>query len=223
MADRTSGRRSKGANPRGFSIGQRSAMADRGPRVADRTRRGAAWGARLAASLADGRDDFGQQPVGPLRGGHDLVLPTTLEDARARVVRTVNSEMVLSCWPIGRELVEVVQGGGPRAGYGEQVFEALSVRLQAAVGRGFSVANPRYFRLFYLQHRARRPEIHHEARDESARKKGASQKRHQHAAVDDGLDGRTTPTAGDARPTACWTNGVAPRRRRSRRGPGGTR
>ena len=102
-----------------------------------------------------------------------------IEEARARVVRTVNSEMVLSYWHIGRELVEFVQGGAPRAEYGEQVFEALSVRLQAAVGRGFSVANLRYFRLFYLQYRTRRPEIHHEARDESARKKGASQKRHE--------------------------------------------
>ncbi len=102
-----------------------------------------------------------------------------IEEARARVVRTANSEMVLSYWHIGRELVEFVQGRAPHAEYGEQVFEALSVRLQAAVGRGFSVANLRYFRLFYLQYRTRRPERHHEARDEAARKKGASQKRHE--------------------------------------------
>jgi predicted nuclease of restriction endonuclease-like (RecB) superfamily len=102
-----------------------------------------------------------------------------IEEARTRVVRTVNSEMVLSYWHIGRELVEFVQGGAPRAEYGEQVFEALSARLQTIVGRGYSVANLRYFRLFYLQYRTRRPEIHHEARDESAREKGARKKRHE--------------------------------------------
>ncbi len=31
---------------------------------------------------------------------------TILEDARARVVRSVNSEMVLAYWYIGREIVE---------------------------------------------------------------------------------------------------------------------
>ncbi len=100
-----------------------------------------------------------------------------IEDAQARVVRTVNSAMVLSDWHIGRELVEFVPRGAERAEYGEQVLEALSARLQAALGRGYSVANLRDFRLFYLRYRTRRPEIQHEARDESALDVGGPRKR----------------------------------------------
>jgi predicted nuclease of restriction endonuclease-like (RecB) superfamily len=90
-----------------------------------------------------------------------------LEAARARVVRAVNSEMVLAYWHIGREIVESVQGGQQRAEYGEAVLETLSGALTRRFGRGFSTANLRYFRLFHLTYADRRPEIHHEARDES--------------------------------------------------------
>jgi len=92
---------------------------------------------------------------------------TILEDARARVVRVVNSEMVLAYWHIGREIVEGVQAGQERAEYGEAVLETLSAALCRRFGRGFSAANLRYFRLFYQVYADRRPEIHHEARDES--------------------------------------------------------
>ncbi len=92
---------------------------------------------------------------------------TILEAARARVVRAVNSEMVLAYWHIGREIVESVQRGQQRAEYGEAVLETLSGALTRRFGRGFSTANLRYFRLFHLTYADRRPEIHHEARDES--------------------------------------------------------
>jgi predicted nuclease of restriction endonuclease-like (RecB) superfamily len=92
---------------------------------------------------------------------------TILEDARARVVRAVNSEMILAYWRIGREIVESVQHGQQRAEYGEAVLETLSGTLTRRFGRGFSAANLRYFRLFYLAYANRRPEIHHGPRDES--------------------------------------------------------
>lgn len=82
-----------------------------------------------------------------------------LEDARARVVRSVNSEMVLAYWHIGREIVESVQGGEQRAEYGEAVLETLSGALTRRFGRGFSVTNLRYFRLFYVAFGDRTPEI----------------------------------------------------------------
>lgn len=82
-----------------------------------------------------------------------------IEDARSRVVRTVNSEMVLSYWHIGREIVEYVQRGESRAEYGEQVIEDLSAQLLARVGRGYSTRNLWYFRDFYLTYRARAPSI----------------------------------------------------------------
>jgi hypothetical protein len=92
---------------------------------------------------------------------------TIIEEAQSRVVRSVNSAMVLACWHIGRELVEFVQGGAARAGYGEQVLEELSAQLQDRVGRGYSVTNLKYFRLFYLHYKDRRPEVEQEARETS--------------------------------------------------------
>ncbi|MFO0579208.1 MAG: PDDEXK nuclease domain-containing protein [Polyangia bacterium] len=99
-----------------------------------------------------------------------------LEDARSRVVRTVHSEMVLAYWHIGRVIVEHLQGGDARAEYGEQVLETLSARLSQRYGKGFSITNLRYFRLFYQTYAERRPEIHHGARDESAPGRGPRQK-----------------------------------------------
>lgn len=86
-----------------------------------------------------------------------------IEGARDRVVRTVNSEMVLSYWHIGREIVEYVQRGEARAEYGEQVIEDLSQHLLSRVGRGFSTRNLWYFRDFYLTYRERPPSIRVEA------------------------------------------------------------
>lgn len=92
---------------------------------------------------------------------------TILEDARARVVRSVNSEMVLAYWHIGREIVLCVQGGERRAEYGEAVIRTLAVALTKRFGRGFSVSNLQYCRQFHIVFADRRPEIHHEARGES--------------------------------------------------------
>lgn len=72
-----------------------------------------------------------------------------LEQARARVVRSVNSEMVIAYWHIGREIVEQEQGGRKRAAYGEAVLEELSRRLTAGFGRGFDVTNLRKMRQFF--------------------------------------------------------------------------
>jgi len=72
-----------------------------------------------------------------------------LEEARGRVVRAVNTGMVTAYWLIGREIVEAVQGGEERAEYGKQVLDSLSERLTERYGKGFSVTNLKYFRLFY--------------------------------------------------------------------------
>jgi hypothetical protein len=82
-----------------------------------------------------------------------------LDEARSRVVRTVNSTMVLAYWHVGREIVKFVQRGAKRAEYGEQVLEVLSARLQERVGRGYSVRNLRYFRSFYQAYADREPLI----------------------------------------------------------------
>ncbi len=82
-----------------------------------------------------------------------------LEAARARVIRSVNTEMVLAYWHIGREIVEEAQQGRARAGYGDAVIAGLSTRLTEQYGRGFSERNLLYFRSFYLTYAERPPKI----------------------------------------------------------------
>lgn len=45
-----------------------------------------------------------------------------LDEARSRVARTVNAAMVKAYWMVGREIIEVEQGGKERASYGEAVM-----------------------------------------------------------------------------------------------------
>ncbi len=66
----------------------------------------------------------------------------------------------------GREIVQYLQKGARRAVHGDQVLERLSARLQERVGRGYSVTNLKYFRVFYQIYADREPAIRHEARDE---------------------------------------------------------
>lgn len=73
-----------------------------------------------------------------------------LEEARGNVVRSVNTNMVLAYWLIGREIVEEVQGGEERAEYGKQVVKELSARLTEKYRKGFSSVNLWLFRQFYL-------------------------------------------------------------------------
>lgn len=78
-----------------------------------------------------------------------------LEQARGNVVRSVNANMVLAYWLIGREIVQELQGGEERAEYGKQVLEKLSAQLTGRYGAGFSVPNLQNFRKFYLIYPAR--------------------------------------------------------------------
>jgi predicted nuclease of restriction endonuclease-like (RecB) superfamily len=89
-----------------------------------------------------------------------------LEQARANVARSVNSNMVIAYWLIGREIVQELQKGEDRAEYGESVLDDLSKQLSKRYGRGFSTTNLRYFRLFYQAYSERAPEIHHSTSDE---------------------------------------------------------
>lgn len=50
----------------------------------------------------------------------------------------------------GREIVQELQGGEERADYGRQVVEDLSKRLLERYEKGFSIANIKNFRQFYL-------------------------------------------------------------------------
>lgn len=128
------------------------------------------------------------------KGGLFERVAAILESARKNVVRAVNSEMVIAYWLIGREIVQALQSGNGRAEYGKTALTDLSHKLHKRYGRGFSVTNLRYFRLFYQAYSDRTPEIrhridgemhgaershskHHEARDELH---GAGRSRRKH-------------------------------------------
>jgi len=73
-----------------------------------------------------------------------------LADARRSAFTAVNSAMVAAYWQIGRRIVEEEQGGAAKSTYGERLLPELSCALTAEFGKGFSYANLRNFRQFYL-------------------------------------------------------------------------
>lgn len=83
-----------------------------------------------------------------------------LEQARANVARTVNSNMVIAYWLIGREIVETLQRGEDRAGYGENLMDDLAKQLTHRYGQGFSIRNLRHIRQFYQVFSDRSPIRH---------------------------------------------------------------
>jgi predicted nuclease of restriction endonuclease-like (RecB) superfamily len=94
-----------------------------------------------------------------------------LEQARANVVRAVNSSMVTAYWLIGREIVEELQGGDERAEYGKQVIEKLSKDLTSRYGSGFSTTNLWYFKQFYVAYQDVVPILHPLGRESAALQK----------------------------------------------------
>ena len=73
-----------------------------------------------------------------------------LEQARGKARSAVNAAMVEAYWLIGQRIVQEEQQGESRANYGERLLENLSKALSASFGKGFSYANLRNFRQFYL-------------------------------------------------------------------------
>ncbi|WP_179695707.1 PDDEXK nuclease domain-containing protein [Pseudomonas moraviensis] len=76
-------------------------------------------------------------------------LGTLIREARQKVLRTVDTIQVQTCWQIGRHIVEFEQQGARRAGYGKQLLATLAKELTADFGKGFDSSNLRYMRLFY--------------------------------------------------------------------------
>lgn len=112
---------------------------------------------------------------------------TILERARTQVLHAVNSAMVIAYWLIGREIVQELQVGDERAAYGKRVLAELSERLLKKYGKGFSVTNLRYFRLFYQTYAERLPEIRHKSCDELPREDSSRQIHHKACDVLDDL------------------------------------
>lgn len=73
-----------------------------------------------------------------------------IDEARQRVVTTVNVAEVYTKYNIGQYIVEDEQQGKDRAQYGKQVLQNLSAKLTERFGDGWSYPNLRKIRQFYL-------------------------------------------------------------------------
>ena len=69
--------------------------------------------------------------------------------ARNKVYQTANFAMVEAYWNIGKSIIEE-QGGNERAEYGTGLLKELSKQMTQDFGKGFTVANLKNMRQFYL-------------------------------------------------------------------------
>ena len=72
-----------------------------------------------------------------------------LSEARNKVYQTANFAMVEAYWNIGKSIVEQ-QGGEEKAEYGVRLIAELSKQMSTDFGKGFTVANLKNMRQFYL-------------------------------------------------------------------------
>jgi len=73
-----------------------------------------------------------------------------LESARKQTYAAIHTQMVQAYWLLGKRIVEEEQQGQHKAHYGDALLKNLSVALSKEFGKGFSYANLRNFRQFYL-------------------------------------------------------------------------
>lgn len=73
-----------------------------------------------------------------------------IEDARKFVVKTSNTVMVFTYFSVGSMIVEELQSGKEKAGYGKKLLKKVSADLSKKLGKGFSVDNLENMRRFYL-------------------------------------------------------------------------
>lgn len=82
----------------------------------------------------------------------DLFLRVTslIEESRKQIAKAINTAMVYTHYGVGQYIVEFEQGGNARTAYGKGVLKRLSERLTDKYGNGWSYANLRSMRQFYL-------------------------------------------------------------------------
>lgn len=73
-----------------------------------------------------------------------------LKQSRNTAYQAVNTIMVQTYWQIGKRIVEQEQHGQYRANYGDFLITNLSRHLSETIGKGFSEANLKNIRQFYL-------------------------------------------------------------------------
>jgi len=78
------------------------------------------------------------------------IIRSILVNARKNIAHTVNTTLVMAYWQVGRHIVEFEQKGSAKSTYGSDMINELSKRLVAEFGKGFTPANLRYMRQFYV-------------------------------------------------------------------------
>ena len=73
-----------------------------------------------------------------------------LTEARNKVYSAANSAMVTAYWNIGKIIYEQEQKGTDRAEYGQYIIRNLSAKLTKEFGKGFTQANLRNMRQFFI-------------------------------------------------------------------------
>lgn len=77
-------------------------------------------------------------------------LKALVADARKRVLKSINSEMVRLYFEIGCRIVENEQAGENRADYGKEILNQIAKELSKEFGKGFSATNLKQMRKFYM-------------------------------------------------------------------------
>ncbi|MCF5053165.1 DUF1016 family protein [Pseudomonas syringae] len=73
-----------------------------------------------------------------------------IRTARRQALRSVDTLQVLTCWQIGRHIVQFEQQGNARAMYGKKLLPTLAKELTRHYGKGFDTTNLRHMRGFFL-------------------------------------------------------------------------
>ena len=75
-----------------------------------------------------------------------------LNNSRSNIVSTINNEIIVSYWKIGKIIVKYEQNENIRAEYGKSTLLEMSKELTKEFGKGFSVSNIQYMRRFYKEY-----------------------------------------------------------------------
>lgn len=73
----------------------------------------------------------------------------TYQSSKSQIITSVNNQILLCYWEIGKYVVEFEQGGSIKAEYGKALLSNLSKDLSDKYGKGFSRSNLSYMRLLY--------------------------------------------------------------------------
>ncbi|MBQ8777642.1 MAG: DUF1016 family protein [Treponema sp.] len=75
-----------------------------------------------------------------------------LKNSRQNIANTINTEIVLTYWQIGKYIIDYEQKGNEKAEYGSNMLNKLSSDLTQKYGKGFSRSNVFYIRKFYMEY-----------------------------------------------------------------------